>query len=315
VFLILTLKGVSQNTIGKSNDFGRISIAAYVPLQIEGIPEPAKDLLGNKLNQIVTNLGLGGVPNKERFIMTANVNVLTKDVTPTAPVMHVYTLQVTFYIGDGIEGTKFASHSVTLKGADTDQNKAYVMALRNIKINDPKIQEFVEGGKKRIIEYYNSKCDFIITEAQTLEQKQDYQQAIFKLTNVPQVSKDCYNKCQELIGSIYKKFMDLQCKKYMIEAKNIWASNQDYSGAERTSEVLNKVDPNSSCYNDAVALSNTIAKRIREIDQREWNFKLKQQQDAVDVEMATIKAARDVGVAYGENQPNVIYETVIYGWW
>jgi hypothetical protein len=189
------------------------------------------------------------------------------------------------------------------------------MALRNIKINDPKIQEFVEGGKKRIIEYYNSKCDFIITEAQTLEQKQDYQQAIFKLTNVPQVSKDCYNKCQELIGSIYKKFMDLQCKKYMIEAKNIWASNQDYSGAERTSEVLNKVDPNSSCYNDAVALSNTIAKRIREIDQREWNFKLKQQQDAVDVEMATIKAARDVGVAYGENQPNVIYETVIYGWW
>jgi hypothetical protein len=313
--LALTCNVFSQNTMDKSNDVARISIAAYVPHQIEGIPEPAKDLLGNKLNQIVTQTGLGGVPNKERFIMTANVNVLTKDITPTAPVMHAYTLQVTFYIGDGIEGTKFASHSVTLKGADTDQNKAYIMALRNIKTNDPKIQAFVEEGKKRIIEYYNSKCDFIIKEAQTLEAKQDFQQAIYKLTNVPQVCKDCYDKCQALVGPIYKKYIDLQCKKYMNEANNIWSTNQDYSGAERASEVLNKIDPSSSCYKDAVALSDKIAKRIKEIDQREWNFMLKQQQDSVDIEKATIKAARDIGVAYGENQPEVVYETVIYGWW
>jgi hypothetical protein len=101
----------------------------------------------------------------------------------------------------------------------------------------------------------------------------------------------------------------------MNEANNIWSTNQDYSGAERASEVLNKIDPSSSCYKDAVALSDKIAKRIKEIDQREWNFMLKQQQDSVDIEKATIKAARDIGVAYGENQPEVVYETVIYGWW
>jgi hypothetical protein len=318
-FIILGLTSnfilFSQNSLSKSDDMARITIAAYVPHQIEGIPEPAKDLLANKLDQIITQNGLGGVPNKERFIMTANVNVLTKDVTPTAPVMHAYTLQVTFYIGDGIEGTKFASQSITLKGTDTDQNKAYVMALRNIKTNDPKIKVFVEEGKRRIIEYYNSKCDFIIKEAHTLEGKQDYEQAIYKLTNVPQVCKDCYDKCQALVGPIYQKYIDLRCKEYLNEANNVWAINQDYSGAERASKILNKIDPSSSCYIDAITLSDKITNRIKEIDQREWNFMLKQQQDTVDIEKAMIKAASDIGVAYGENQPEVKYETVIYRWW
>jgi len=101
----------------------------------------------------------------------------------------------------------------------------------------------------------------------------------------------------------------------MNEANNIWATNQDYSGAQRASEILNKIDPNSSCYKDAIVLSDKIAKRIKEIDQREWNFMLKEQQDSVDIEKATIKAARDIGVAYGENQPEVVYETVVYYWW
>jgi hypothetical protein len=40
---------------------------------------------------------------------------------------------------------------------------------------------------------------------------------------------------------------------------------------------------------------------------------MKQQQDDVDIQKATIKAARDIGVAYGNNQPDVVYK--VYGWW
>ena len=132
---------------------------------------------------------------------------------------------------------------------------------------------------------------------------------------MPQVTKDCYDKCQALVGPIYKKYIDIQCKKYMNEANNIWATNQDYSGGEKASSLLNKIDPSSSCFKDAVLLSDKIAKRIKEIDQREWNFMLKQQQDQVDIDKASIQAVRDIGVAYAENQPDVVYETVIYSWW
>ena len=60
-------------------------------------------------------------------------------------------------------------------------------------------------------------------------------------------------------------------------------------------------------------LSADIAKRVKELDQREWNFQLKQQQDDVDLQKASIKAIRDIGVAYGEHQQPVTYN--IRTWW
>jgi hypothetical protein len=312
---LISLFSFSQNTEKKNDDKERVVIAAYVPRQIVNMPEEARTLLTNKLNQIVTNNGLGGSASNERFIMTANIAFLSKDITPTAPPMHAYTIEVQLFIGDGIEGTKFASVAKKYKGVGETETKAYIAALKNLKTDDPLFQDLINQGKKKIVEYYNSKCDFIIKEAQTLDAKQDYQNAIYKLTSVPQVCKDCYDKCQTLVGPIYKKYIDFTCKKLMTEANNVWSTNQDYSGGERASASLNKIDPNSSCFKDAVALSDKIAKRIKEIDQREWNFMLKQQQDAVDIEKASISAARDIGVAYGENQPDVVYETVIYGWW
>mgnify|MGYP000958965733 CR=1 FL=1 len=56
-----------------------------------------------------------------------------------------------------------------------------------------------------------------------------------------------------------------------------------------------------------------IIKRIKEIDNREWNFVVKKQQDNVNITNARIKAARDVGVSYGTNQPKETYN--IRSWW
>ena len=82
--------------------------------------------------------------------------------------MHSYTLAVTFYIGDGIDGLKYASYTSTVKGVGENTNKAYASALKNIKANDPNFSTFIQKGKTKIIEYYNSRCDFILKEANTL---------------------------------------------------------------------------------------------------------------------------------------------------
>jgi hypothetical protein len=54
-------------------------------------------------------------------------------------------------------------------------------------------------------------------------------------------------------------------------------------------------------------LVDKISKRVFELDKREWDFKLQQYKDGVDLQKAIISAARDIGVAYGNNQPDVIY--------
>jgi hypothetical protein len=56
-----------------------------------------------------------------------------------------------------------------------------------------------------------------------------------------------------------------------------------------------------------------IKKRVKDLDEREWKLKLKQQQDDVDIAKATIEAARAVGVAYGNNQQAHTY--ILKTWW
>jgi hypothetical protein len=298
-FLAFGVNLNAQNKLEKTDDVGRIAICPVVG-RIPDMPIAAEKMLLNKMGQITTKNGMASYGGT--FIMYPHVTIMSKDITPTAPPMHAYGLDVTLYIADNITQTIFSSTTISLKGVGNNPTKAYIQALSMLNDKRPEVKTFIETAKNRIVEYYNSKCDFIIKESQTLEAKQDYQQAIYKLTSVPQVSKDCFDNCQNLVGPIYKKYIDFECRKHMTEANNVWASNQDYSGAQQASDVLNSIDPNSICYKDAVALSDKIAKRMKEIDKREWNFMLKNQQDEVDIEKASIRAARDIGVAFGENQ-------------
>lgn len=112
------------------------------------------------------------------------------------------------------------------------------------------------------------------------------------------------------------KNVTLKCSKSLLNAKNIWNSNQDLYSAYLVAKELAKIDPNSACFSDIQVFTNSIAKRVFELDKREWDFKLKQQQDGVELSKSIIDAARDIGVAYGNNQPDVVYNTtLIRTWW
>lgn len=320
IFILLlsitySIVGFSQNNLGSSNDEARISLLAVFPQQVSKISEEAKAVLINKMNLITSKYGIGGSAAKQRFIITANVIELTKDITPTTPAIYTYNLQLTLYIGDGIAGTLFSSLPISLKGSGKSEAKAYIMALKGLDTNDPKYGAFIEEGKTKIIKYYNSKCDFILKEAEMLSSKNEFESAISTLTAVPEVCKDCYDKAMSAVAPIYKKQIDRQCKASLMEAKNAWNQSQDASGASAASNYLGQIDPNASCYTEAIALTNTIAKRIKELDQREWNFQMKQQQDDVDIQKATIKAARDIGVAYGNGPKANVVQYNVYGWW
>jgi len=314
IAFLLTNFAFSQNNLGKPDDLGRIVISAYIPEQVEGISDITMQNLANKLNQITTSTGLGG--GESRFIITPSISVLNKEVTSTTPTMIALALNITFYIGDGIDGTKFSSYATTVKGVGVTETKAYLSAIKNINTNDPNYISFVNKGKAKIIEYYNSKCDFLIKQAQSIASRDSYDEAIFYLVQVPEVCKDCYNKAMDAVAPIYKAKIDKQCKILLTKAKSIWAAGQDLNAAYSVSDILTQLDPNSSCYSEVLKLVTEVGKRVKEIDNREWNFKLKEQQDEIDIRKATIKAARDVGVAYGNNQPRISYNiSTIRTWW
>jgi hypothetical protein len=116
------------------------------------------------------------------------------------------------------------------------------------------------------------------------------------------------------VGPIYQLQIDRQCKSDLLNAKTSWSNNQNATGAAEAMESLNRIDPNSVCYKEALQLNDAIAARIKELENREWAFKMKIQQDQVDLDKLRINAAKEIGVAYGKNQPKTI--TYNYrSWW
>ena len=247
-----------------------------------------------------------------------------------------------------------------MKGIGNTETKAYLSAIKNLKINDPGYAAFIDKGKSKIIEYYNSKCDFILKEATALSAQKNYDNALYVLAEVPEVCKACYEDAMDLGVQIYKAKAENDCQLNISKAKALIAQNnwdeaanyisyytpdmscyaeikgmlqniQDHrcevalgkaKGAwaskdiETTSTYLAEIPTDSKCNQEAQKVANEVRAWAKEKDGREWKLVVKMQQDEVDIRKRAISAARDIGVAYGNNQPKVVYNTrVIRTWW
>ncbi len=292
----------------KKNNDG-IALAAYVPQQIENVPSGARKMLLNRLTQVITKNGIGNNAYNARFVLTPNVEVLSKDITATAPPKIALNLNVTLYIGDGVTGDLFASESIELKGVGTNENKAYISAIKRLTPKNPNVLSFIEKGKGKIIEYYNNNCDLLIKKAASLESQNEFEEALIVLTNVPEVST-CLDKVKSKVESLYKKSIDRDCKQKLNEASAIWAANQDIDAANEAGALLSSVEPQGACYGQVKSLYAKIASGVKDLSDRSWKYQLK----VLDLQRSAIKAARDVGVAYGKNQPKSVSYNV-RGWY
>lgn len=300
---------LSNETFAQSTDkTNLIALSTYIDASVEAKTEGATSVLENKLNQIISGSGLAN--NFSRFIITANVTPITKDVIGSAPTSIAYTMDVTLFIGDGIDGNKYASYTKTVKGVGVNETKALINAFKNIKPSDKDLQDFVKKGKEQIINYYNSRCDLIIKQARLLETQNQFDEAIYMLNGVPDVCTECYNKAMAAMEDIYFKKINMECKMKLQEAELAWNANPTVDGANLVAEIISDIDPRASCYKDVKAFAAKVGKRVLELDGREWRFKVDQE---IGLEKDRIKAMRDIGVAWGNGQPkSVVYN--VRGW-
>tara|TARA_B110000977_G_C10999357_1_gene463182 strand:- start:391 stop:1347 length:957 start_codon:yes stop_codon:yes gene_type:complete len=307
------------------------------------------------MGQIVSKNGMASSGN--RFIMYPHVNILSKDITPTAPPMHQLTLDLTVYIADNITQNIFSSASIELTGIAKNETKAYISALKKLNYKREEVKDFIQDGKDKVVEYYNSKCDFILKDAESLAGRKEYDEAIYTLMSIPDICKDCYMKGQEIAVSIFKQKQENECMKNIADAKSAKAQD-DYTlaarylssilpdlkcyaeaqvllkeiedhkcaialgkakgawasqNAKEAAKWLSEVPTDSNCSSEALALGEDIKAKLTADELRDWDFKVKVYEDELamknkirddntEIEKARLKAMRDVGVAWGENQ-------------
>jgi hypothetical protein len=310
LFLIIATTMVCNVFAQRASQEDAQMIALSVWIPNNNLPEEANRILANKIHQIATKQGISADASSSRFVFTANVVEIEKNVTPTAPPKHMEQLEVTFYIGDGIEGKMFASYSTACVGVGDNSTKAFINALKNIKTNNANYQTFAQEGKERIIEYFNRQCDAIITEAHSLAAQQKYDEALWKLSGVPSACSECWNKCIAVAAPIFQQKINLECQSLLLEATNVWNSGQDWDAANAAANILTAINPKSQCFGDAMKLSDKISKRVNELDNREWKLKWDKE---VTQQKLIINAYKEIGVARAKNQPKTVYK--IYGWW
>lgn len=308
--LCLLVISITSQAQSPELDNQKIALSSYVAENC-GVPVASLKILESKQTNIITTNGFGSEIN-QRFILTSRVNILSEDITETTPTMYAYKLSFDLFIGDGLSGTIFASTQVEAKGVGPTKDKAFLQALKALNPQSSAIKRFVNEGKKKIIDYYNLNGSAIIKRAKTLASRQQFDEAMWELSSIPESCSTYYNQANDLIVQFYQKQINHEGASMLAEARAIWNTGQNREAADKAGTILSQINPQSSAFKDAQSLHNQIATRIKSLDAREWSFKLQQQKDYTSIRKAQINSARDVAVAWAKNRPKTVYR--IY-WW
>ncbi len=190
---------LSQNSLGKSNDEERIAIGIGLSDESSDIPEGSLNMLSNRLSQAASLNGLSAESEAPIFNIIPEASVISKQVTSTAPPMISIMIELSLKVVDKYEGNSFGQVTYTIKGVGKTEEAAYSQAFRRVNARDPKLKSFFTKSKAKILEYYNSKCDFIISKANGYINAGQYNDAYNLLINVPSVCRECYDECMNKI--------------------------------------------------------------------------------------------------------------------
>ena len=306
--LMLTWAFAAFTTLGiHAQEQCELPLMIVVPQQTVELSTMAESQLTAKIRQIVTQNGMSGGTNFSNFCIVANLVETSKQVTSGLRPLVTVTTALELYIANTRTGDKFGSTAINLSGAGKNEKMAYMAAVSSLNPGTTALQSFLKSAKKKIIAYYDAQTNNIIRQAKSLSTQQDFEQALFLLSSIP----TCVNKydvVEEAILSTMQTYVNQDCTAKINKARQVWNTTQDREGAKLAGAYLAAINPAAQCFDEAAELANEIHERIGE--EWEWakdmkEFSKEMARSQVDLEKMRIEAARAIGEAYGQNQPNV----------
>ena len=312
----------------------QIQITPYIDeSNCSAMPNGICEILTQKLNNIISQNGIQSQMGQSRFVLTCNVTEESKNVLATSPTQIAYVLNVYLYLGDGETGTKYINESFQTKGVGNTEEKAYRNAIKNIQAKSQQMTEFVGKGSAKILDYYEKNREQILSSIRSCVAGNNLEQAAYELCLIPQ---ECtyYNDVQTILGKVSDRIVDNKSSDFFLQAKSVWASEQNESTANQVADLITQIDANASCYAEAHKFLESVTVRMEQLNNREWAARQRQLSHEREMEMvrennrntetqmriqaqrntniAVIKAVRDVAVEYAKRRPRVVYH--VHGW-
>ena len=314
LFLLFTLLYASIEA-QQSYKAGMISLTPYIPEDTELSVKSQKQLL-TKLNQIITAGGMANEGFDNRFVITANIQEIELAETATTPMKVAIKLALTIYIGDGIDGTLFSSYTSEISGVGDSKEDACISAIRKLSPRKPELLSYIETGKQRIIQYYNTIYPNIIRTAKATAKNGQYDEAIGMLCTIP-INSEFHEHAQNLIAEYGETSLEKYNQSLLIKAQSAWATSPNEYGAEKAKELIELMQmPSSPLLAKTQKLCEDISVRLKHISDKKWKLErdihLTKIKNEHEHKMAKINAAVQIAKANAANRPKIIYHV---HWW
>lgn len=283
--LIVVFYGIVANA--------QINITAYMPDDIKDSYPNAAELLESKLNNVLSSNNIKSQMGDSRFILTGNWVTESKDIVGSAPTQIAYVLDINLYIGDGQEGTKYASETFRVKGVGATEEKARIAAIRNLQSKSAKIDKLIKSGRDRIMSYYETNKEQLLASANSLIADQNYDEAIYQLYLIPM---ECSYYLH--VQSLLEKACRLRAKRQAeIEQRN-YEMEREKNRLEASVEKA-RIEADAKNYaqeqmtqREKIKQTANVASRIVSASERLLSQR--------------IAAVRDIATTYAKNCPRTI---------
>lgn len=312
LFIFCFCSFIFEHKAQTSNE-DRISINTLVADR--DIPEEAVQHLETKLKHALTINGIVDNGYTERFVLTAKVNIISKDVVATTPVRISQKMEVAFIIGDIIENRIYESHSISLAGIGINENKAFIAAFQRLNPRDKELQGMIASAKEKIVTFYTNDCEKILVQAEDLAKMDKMNEAIFRLVSVPNICNECFLRCQQKAADIYIQKINSEAVALLQQAQIAWMKQPNITGANSVATIINQINPKANNYQEVINLRKKIESKLQADAKREWDFQMKKYEDSQAFKLSIVDACKAIGVAFGNGQPKSVTKTIIRGWW
>lgn len=307
-YFILSLLFCSFLTNAQStNDIGKISLSVVMPEYFADLDASQLSILETKISQIVTTVGVSDSGFNNNFVIYPKFSINeTSVVEGGMQNISVVSVDLSLFVKQVDRNILFSTVSKTIKGSGSSKGLAITNAISKIITNDSAYIVFIEKSKTKIMNYYEAMCSSINTKSDALIKTQQLEQAIGLLMSVP-AGTSCYNQIQGKAIEAYKIFQKVNCVKQIQLAKNALAL-KDYG---ETLDLASEVDPSSPCFKEAQLIAKSVESKITAEEKKDWDFQMKEYNDAVGLDKQRINAVKDIAVAYYKSQASNLNYTLI----
>ncbi len=304
IYFALIALGFAFTSFAQStNDVGKIALSVVMPENVDGLDVSQLSKLETKIYQIVTVSGLAASGYNNNFVIYPKFAIYESNIVEGGMQnITVVTAELSLFIKQVDNNLLFSTISKQLKGSGSNKELAITNAISKIPTSDSEFKTFIENGKTKIIQYYETKCVDIIKKSDSYIKMQQYDQALGLLMTVPEEVSSCYNQIQDKAIEVYKAYQTQKCAELIQKAKTSLAAN-DYVGALN---ILSEIDPSASCFNEAQTLAKTAETKVDAEEKKQWDFQMKQYNDAVSLEKQRVEAIKEIAVSYYKSQPTTV---------